>query len=81
MNIRLVRCADRTEGWVVPSRQKGKHITGGLVISSGVRARKKAGLPEDSSGGKSGSAITSRLPRDPPNWPSLKVRISHLEHE
>ena len=41
------RCADRKEGWVFPSRQKGKHITGGLVNKQWVRARKKAGLPED----------------------------------
>lgn len=47
MNILLIRCADRTEGWVFPSRQKGKHITGGLVNKQWVRARKKAGLPED----------------------------------
>jgi integrase len=47
MNILLVRCADRKEGWVFPSRQKGKHITGGLVNKQWVRARKKAGLPED----------------------------------
>ncbi len=47
MNILLVRCADRTEGWVFPSRQKGKHITGGLVNKQWVRARKKAGLPKD----------------------------------
>jgi integrase len=47
MNILMVRRADRTEGWVFPSRQKGKHITGGLVNKQWVRARKKAGLPED----------------------------------
>jgi len=47
MSILLVRCADRKEGWVFPSRQKGKHITGGLVNKQWVRARKKAGLPED----------------------------------
>ena len=47
MKTLLVRCADRTEGWVFPSRQKGKHITGGLVNKQWVRARKKAGLPED----------------------------------
>ena len=41
------RCAGRTEGWVFPSRQKGKHITGGLVNKLWVAARKKAGLPED----------------------------------
>jgi len=41
MSILLVRCADRKEGWVFPSRQKGKHITGGLVNKQWVRARKK----------------------------------------
>lgn len=46
-NILLVRCAGRTEGWVFPSPQKGKHITGGLVNKQSVRARKKTGLPED----------------------------------
>ena len=30
-----------------PSRQKGKHITGGLVNKQWVRTRKKAGLPTD----------------------------------
>ena len=47
INILLVRCADRKEGWVFPSRQKGKHITGGMVNKQWVRARKKAGLPEN----------------------------------
>ena len=47
VNILLVRCAERKEGWVFPSRQKGKHITGGLVNKQWVRARKKAGLPEN----------------------------------
>lgn len=47
VNILLVRCGDRKEGWVFPSRQKGKHITGGLVNKQWVRARKKAGLPEN----------------------------------
>ena len=37
MNILLVRCADRKEGWVFPSRQKGKHITGGLVNKQWVK--------------------------------------------
>jgi len=46
MNILLLRCANRTQGWVFPSRQKGKHITGGLVNKQWVKARKKAGLPE-----------------------------------
>ncbi len=45
MNILLVRLADRREGWVFPSGQKGKHITGGLVNKQWVKARKKAGLP------------------------------------
>jgi integrase len=47
MNILLVRCADRTQGWVFPSRQKDKHITSGMVNKQWVRARKKAGLPEN----------------------------------
>ena len=46
LDILLVRCADRKEGWVFPSRQKGKHITGGLVNKQWVKARKKAGLPK-----------------------------------
>jgi len=47
MDILLVRYADRKEGWVFPSRQKGKHITGGLVNTQWVRARTKARLPEN----------------------------------
>jgi integrase len=47
MDILLVRCADRKEGWVFPSRQKGKHITGGLVNKQWVKARTKAGLPKN----------------------------------
>ena len=47
MNILLARCAGRKDGWVFPSRRKGKHITGGLVNKQWVKARKKAGLPED----------------------------------
>jgi integrase len=46
LDILLVRCANRKEGWVFPSRQKGKQITGGLVNKQWVRARKKAGLPK-----------------------------------
>ena len=46
LDILLVRCAGRKEGWVFPSRQKGKHITGGLVNKQWVKARTKAGLPE-----------------------------------
>jgi integrase len=40
------RCGDQKEGWVFPSRQKGKHITGGMVNKQWVAARKTAGLPE-----------------------------------
>jgi site-specific recombinase XerC len=40
------RCGKRGEGWLFPSRQKGKHITGGLVNKQWVKARKAAGLPE-----------------------------------
>jgi integrase len=46
LDILLVRCADRKQGWVFPSRQKGKHITGGLVNKQWVKARKEAGLPK-----------------------------------
>ena len=42
-----VRCAGRTEGWVFPSRQRGKHITSGLVNKQWVKARCAAGLPND----------------------------------
>jgi integrase len=41
------RCRDRAEGWVFPSRQKGKHITGGMVNKQWVAARNATGLPED----------------------------------
>jgi len=34
------------EGWVFPSRQKGKYITGGMVNKQWIAARKAAGLPE-----------------------------------
>jgi integrase len=47
LDILLARCAGRKEGWVFPSRQKGKHITCGLVNKQWVRARTKAGLPEN----------------------------------
>ena len=47
MTILLFRYADRKAGWVFPSRHKGERITGGLVNKQWVRARKKAGLPED----------------------------------
>lgn len=45
--ILRARCGERREGWVFPSRRKGKHITGGLVNKQWVRARTKAGLPAD----------------------------------
>jgi integrase len=45
-NILRARCGQRREGWVFPSRQKGKHITGGMVNKQWVAARKAAGLPE-----------------------------------
>jgi integrase len=41
MTILPVRCADRKEGWVFPSRQKGKHITGGLVNKQWIRKGRK----------------------------------------
>jgi len=47
VDILLVRCAGRKEGWVFPSRRKGKHITSGLVNKQWVEARTKAGLPQD----------------------------------
>lgn len=40
------RTQGRTEGYVFPSRRKGKHITGGLVSKQWVRARTKAKLPK-----------------------------------
>jgi integrase len=46
LDILLVRCAGRKEGWVFPSRHKGKHITCGLVNKQWVKARTKAGLPQ-----------------------------------
>jgi integrase len=39
-------CEGKKEGWVFPSRQKGKHITSGLVNKQFVKARRSAGLPE-----------------------------------
>jgi integrase len=45
--ILRARTHGRTLGFVFPSRQKGKHITGGLVNKQWVRARKKAGITED----------------------------------
>jgi integrase len=45
-DILRTRCGDRKQGWVFPSRRKGKHITGGLVNKQWVAARNQAGLPE-----------------------------------
>ena len=47
VNLLMVRCAGRREGWVFPSRYQGKHITGGLVNKQWVKARHEAGLPQD----------------------------------
>ena len=47
VNLLMVRCAGRREGWVFPSRYQGKHITGGLVNKQWVKARREAGLPQD----------------------------------
>jgi integrase len=47
LNLLMVRCAGRKEGWVFPSRSKGNHITGGLVNKQWVKARREAGLPQD----------------------------------
>jgi hypothetical protein len=41
------RCAGRSEGWVWQSRYRGKHIGEAMVNRQWVRARKKAGLPDD----------------------------------
>jgi len=46
LDLLLVRCAERKVGWVFPSRQKGKHITSGLVNKQWTKARKRAGLPD-----------------------------------
>jgi integrase len=47
VDLLMVRCAGRTEGWAFPSRRKGKHITGGLVNKQWVKGRCAAGLPND----------------------------------
>ena len=41
------RCAGRSEGWVWPSRYKGKHIGEGMVYRQWARARQAAGLPRE----------------------------------
>jgi integrase len=41
------RCACRTEGWVWQSRCRGKHIGEAMVNRQWVRARAKAGLPNN----------------------------------
>jgi integrase len=47
VDLLLVRCAARKEGWVFPSVRKKGHITSGLVNKQWVRARSAAGLPGD----------------------------------
>lgn len=47
MDILLVHCAGRKEGWVFSSVRKGKHITAATVNRQWVRARKQAGLPQN----------------------------------
>jgi len=46
LEILKVRCAGRTEGWVFPSRYKGKHISYGMVNLQWLKARRAAGLPK-----------------------------------
>jgi integrase len=46
MNLLMVRCAERKEGWVFPSIRKGKHIGAAFVNRLWVKARRDAGLPE-----------------------------------
>jgi integrase len=47
MKILKARCMGRTEGWVLKSRYKGKHIGAAFVNRQWVKARKAAGLPAD----------------------------------
>jgi integrase len=47
LNILMVRCAGRKEGWVFESRYKDKHIGAAFVNRQWVKARKKAGLPDN----------------------------------
>jgi len=47
LDLLMVRCAGRSEGWVFPSVRKGKHIGAAFVNRQWVKARRAAGLPED----------------------------------
>ena len=46
LDLLMVRCAGRKEGWVFPSVRKGKHIGAALMNRQWVKARRAAGLPE-----------------------------------
>jgi integrase len=47
VDLLMVRCAGRTEGWVFRSVRKGKHIGAAFVNRQWLKARRAAGLPED----------------------------------
>jgi integrase len=46
LEILKMRCAGRTEGWVLPGFRKGKHISYAMVNKQWLRARRAAGLPD-----------------------------------
>jgi integrase len=47
LDLLMVRCAGRTEGWVFPSVRKGKHISAAFINRQWVKARRATGLPEN----------------------------------
>lgn len=47
LDLLMVRCAGRKEGWVFPSVRKGKHIGAAFMNRQWVKARRAAGLPEE----------------------------------
>ena len=47
LDVLMVRCAGRKEGWVFPSVRKGKHIGAAFMNRQWIKARRTAGLPED----------------------------------
>ena len=47
LDLLVVRCAGRREGWVFPSVREGKHIGAALVNRQWVKARRAAGLPDN----------------------------------
>jgi len=47
LDLLMIRCAGRKEGWVFPSVRKGKHIGAAFMNRQWVKARRAAGLPED----------------------------------